>query len=344
MPKNNNVLLNKDKEFRKEVFLDWFLWAIKYGDCDPSIWLINYLFNRMEFNKEQKFWFAWIYANTYNLPTAWVIWNEFPDFENCEVERIKKWQDKYYKNIKYQVDCKWNKGRLDEMFISYKKIVNRIQEKFFEKILNGKDAFENYKILYDYVVKNFHKFGRYITWFYLQTLKQNCGLNLEPNSLLFFDRGSESHRNGMFYALGMDEYTEKSYKDLDKKTFDYLESEAKDILNKSKKIYPDLSFFEMETVLCSFKKVFRERQFRWKGYYLARQLKDIQDLEKLNWNGIDWNLLYEARKEVLHRKLVDMDLNFMKKNEVFYNGGIITDFVKDEKYFIDEKIYFKINR
>lgn len=336
----NNLLLNKDRDFREETLYDWFLWSLKYGDCDPSIWMINYLFNRMEFNIEQKLWFSWIYGNTYNLPATWVIWNEFPDYENCDVERIKRWQNENYANIKYQTDTKWNKGHLDSMFLSYKEIMGKRQYIFFKKNLTD-DGIKNYHFLYNFVIEKFYKFGRYVTWFYLQTLRNNCNLNIEPDSLLFSDRGSESHRNGMIYAIGKDEYVEKKYGDIEKNFFDFLEKRARIILKKIKKEYHHVSFFEMETVLCSYKKLFRDHHHRWKGYYLARQLDDIEKYEKLNWSGIDWGLLHQARKEVLHKELVSMKLTFMKKNELFVNGGIITDPVKNcGNYIINKKIYF----
>jgi len=336
----NNVLLNKDRDFREEVFLDWFVWSLKYGDCDPSIWMMNYLFERMEFNTEQKLWFTWIYANSYNLPCTWVIWNEFPDYENCDVERIKIWQDKNYSNIKYQTDTKWNKGHLDTMFVSYKSIMKNNQQDFFDKNMTN-DPVKNYHFLFEFVVKNYHKFGRYLTWFYLQHLKQNCGILLEPDSLLFSDSGSESHRNGMFYAVGKDERTELKYSELTAKNFEYIEKRGRRILDRTKKLYPTVSFFEMETALCAFKKLFRPKQFRWKGYYLARQLDDIEKFEKLNWSGIDWNLLHQARKEVLHKELITMNVKFMKNNELFDNGGIITDPVKNNgTYKINSNLYF----
>lgn len=337
---SKDIINNKDRDFREETFFDWFLWSVKYGDCDPSIWIINYLFERLEFNTEQKLWFAWLYGNTYNVPCTWVLWNEFPDFENCDVERIRIWQNNNYKNIKYQIDTKWNKGHLDSMFISYKKIMGKNQEQFFKKNLTN-DPIRNYHFLYDFVIKNFHKFGRYITWFYLQSLRSNCGINIEPDSLLFSDRGSESHRNGMIYAVGKDSYVDKPYKDLSDKFFNYLEGRGRKLLRRMKKFYPTISFFEMETVLCSYKKLFREHSFRWKGYYLARQLDDIQKFEKLNWSGIDWDLLHQARREVLHKELVNMNLKFMKKNELFYNGGIVTDPIKNkDNYIISKYIYF----
>ena len=33
------------KENRKDAFLYWCYWSLKYKDCDPALWLLNYLFD-----------------------------------------------------------------------------------------------------------------------------------------------------------------------------------------------------------------------------------------------------------------------------------------------------------
>ena len=39
---------------RTKAFLRWYAWSLHYKDCDPPIWLLNYLFNRYEHNIEQR--------------------------------------------------------------------------------------------------------------------------------------------------------------------------------------------------------------------------------------------------------------------------------------------------
>ena len=87
---------------RTKAFLRWYAWSLQYKDYDPPIWLLNYLFNRYEHNLEQKLWIAWIYGTTYHLPTAWIIWNEFPDFELVGLERLKQWNNENYKRYWYK--------------------------------------------------------------------------------------------------------------------------------------------------------------------------------------------------------------------------------------------------
>ena len=78
-------------ENNREAFIRWYAWSLKYDDCDPAVWCTNYLNKRYEHNDEQRLWLAWLYGNTYQLPTAWVLMNEFPDYELATVDRITQW-------------------------------------------------------------------------------------------------------------------------------------------------------------------------------------------------------------------------------------------------------------
>jgi hypothetical protein len=285
-------------ENRRTAFVDWCEWSLKNKDCDPALWLLNYLFERFEHNIEQKYWISWIYGTTYHLPTAWIIWNEFPDFELVDQNRLQDWNDKNYKRLRYQTDTKWNKGHLPQQFASYKRWVlhqneDKTQKNRFKKLLE-KNSFE---FVWNSVNKNMHKFGRYSTWYYLQTLKDCVGLDLLPNNLKLDDySGSRSHRNGLCFALGHDDWVNKK---LHSSCINYLESEAKQIQNS---LSVEMDLYEMETLLCSFKKIFREKQGRYLGYYLDRQAEEIKKVENDGWAGIDWQVFWDARKETLQKK------------------------------------------
>ena len=56
-------------------------------------------------------------------------------------------------------------------------------------------------------------------------------------------------------------------------------------------------------MFCSFKKIFREKSSRYLGYYLDRQAEEIMQVASDNWNGIEWNVLWQARKETIEKKL-----------------------------------------
>ena len=284
------------KQNRKQAFIEWYAWSLKYGDCDPPIWLLNYLFKRYEHNVEQKLWIAWIYGTTYHLPTAWVIWNEFPDFELVGLDRLKQWNNENYKRLRYQTDTKYNKGFLPQQFESYKNwIGNKTQVEKFEEL----KTFDN---VWNSVIKNLYKFGRYSTWFYMQTLNECVGLNLVPKDLKLDDySGSKSHRNGLCYALGLDDWINKK---LTKTEIEHLETESIQIQNTISTNYKlSGNPYKMETALCSFKKIFRKKQGRYLGYYLDRQAEEIAQVQSDGWKGIEWDVFWQARTETLHPDL-----------------------------------------
>lgn len=297
-------MLEKDwrkLEHRREAFINWFGWSIELEDCDPSIYMTNYFFNRFEYNLEQRLWLCWIYGTTYHWPTAYVIWNEFPDMELVGVERLREWNNTNYKRLRYQTDTKWNKGHLAAQYESYKGWVgSSTQEERFKNLLCG-DENKDFGTLWEEINGKFFKFGRYTTWFYLQTLKHCCGFKIEPTDLMFSEYSqSRSHRNGFCFAMGKDEWVDEK---LTSEEIAFLEKEAKLVLQETKKEFPHvaskLDFFSMETALCSFKKLFRKRDGRYLGYYLDRQAEEINRVQKDNWEGIEWLPLWQAREETL---------------------------------------------
>jgi hypothetical protein len=293
------------KENRRESFIRWYVWSLKYDDCDPAVWCTNYLHKRYEHNDEERIWLAWLYGNTYQLPTAWVLKNEFPDFELATVDRITQWNTTNYKRLRYQTDTKWNKGHLPSMFSSYQQFIgNGTQRERLESYYEG-DAKKNFDALWGALKGNLHKFGRYSTWFYMQHLKHTAAIDIEPSSLMLDDYdGSRSHRNGLLLAIGQDDDYDRK---LTRSEYQYLEDVSDGIRIECLERFPELAdqinFFTMETCLCSYKKIFREHHGRYLGYYLDRQAEEIKMAECDGWYGIDWDVLWQARNETIDIRL-----------------------------------------
>lgn len=297
-------------ESRRELFKKYYHWSLKTNDCDPAIFLMNYVNKRMELNIEQRYWFAWLYGNTYNVATAWILFNEFPDFENVDSDRLSVWNQDNYKRLRYQVDNKWQKGHLPVMFESYKQNIysrGRTQSEYFQSLCTG-DGVYNFYTMQGEIVKNWYKFGRYLSWFYLQTLSETCDLNITPSDLLLKESSSESHRKGLMYALALDDIIDIKH---DKELFGILDLEADELLEDMKTEFPDVQadYFSMETTLCAFKKIFRKKHGRYLGYYLDRQAEDIKKCQEDGWNGIDWQLLWDGREEILRNDLLQNEVN-----------------------------------
>lgn len=309
---------------RIDQFIEWFGESVKNNDCDPALYMINYFFDRFEFNLEQKYWYCWIYGTTYQFPTTYVIWNEFPDFHLVGVKRLQDWNNKNYKRLRYQVDTKWNKGHLPDQFLSYQNWVGEQQSQHqkIHSFLTGHPE-EDFTAMWN-EAKSWHKFGRYTTWFYLQALTHCSGISLTPNSLFLEDyTGSISHRNGLCLALGQDHLLNQHLTSTDLTDFD---EKADYILKTTQKKYPKLKkkldYFAMETCLCSFKKLFRIKHGRYMGYYHDRQAEEIKQAEKDGWIGINWNPLWQAREESIKKQflggIIDKEKMklFLQKNPV----------------------------
>jgi hypothetical protein len=317
----------KDYDIRMDYLERYFLWSLKFYDCDPSLFLLNYIHNRMELNIEQRYWVAWLYGNTYQIATSWVIANEFPDFENVDLKRLEDWNSQNYKRLRYQSDQKWQKGYLPKMFESYRSCVlkdHTNQREFFNSICCN-DSNENFDNLYRFIIKNFYKFGRYSAWFYIQTLKETCGLNVEPKNLLLNDDNTHAQRDGLCYATAMDDLVGDKTLYKNKEFVDLYHDISNNFLKEFKIKYPDVrsDLFLLETTLCALKKTFRKNNGRYLGYYLDRQYEDIKQVESDNWPGIDWNLLWDGRKEVLDKR-INRETGVVKEDmEYFLETGKI---------------------
>lgn len=304
-------------ENRREGFMQFYAASVACGDCDPALWLISYLNERFEYSVEERLWFAWLY-HTYNMPTAFVYKNEHPDQELASVERFTDWNNENYSRLRYQVDTKWSKGHLPAMYSSYHQWVgDSTQMDKFTQICS-EDPVTNFERLWNVVKGEWYKFGRYTAFFYLQTLRHTCEINIECPTLFLKDySGSKSHRNGLCLSLGKDDWLNQK---LEAEEYNWLEKAGADLLHETRLRWPKLARhfdnFSMETALCAYKKLHRVKRGRYVGYYLDRQSEEIMKAESDNWQGIDWNVVWQAREEVVGGLFAPrgakIDLNKMK--------------------------------
>jgi hypothetical protein len=322
-----NVLGHDFRELsqRKEGFLQFYAASVACGDCDPALWLMRYLNERYEYSIEERLWFAWLY-HTYNLPTAFVYKNEFPDEELASVERFTQWNNENYARLRYQTDTKWSKGHLPAMYESYSNWVGEAaQEERFSELCQGEPE-ENFNRLWSIVKGEWYKFGRYTAYFYLQTIKHTCGVNIDCPTLFLNDfDGSKSHRNGLILAAGKDDWVNQK---LSVGEYQWLEGYGAELLSEVRKRWPSYAShfdnFSMETALCAYKKLWRVKRGRYVGYYLDRQSEEITKAENDGWHGIEWNVIWQAREEVIGAELAPRYAKEDKaKMELFLSQGTI---------------------
>lgn len=290
---------------RYAMFKDFFNNSRDSMDIDPNIWMSNYLVERMELNEDQIIWFCFLQAVTYHLPTAWLLFNEYPDSHLVDIDRLSRWWSKETQSrCPYQTDKLKQRKYLPETVESYQKVVNGSDMAYFKNLLKGSGEV-NFDVLWEEFYKPIAHFGRFSTWNFAQNLKQIAKFDITPKVLFLGDSNAESITHGMCHVI---DWGDKTYKrrwktpeGKKRKDVHKFSQEEKNIMEvKAFQLTEDLltDGFDLETMLCAYKKIWRDRDSRYVGYYLDRQAEDINKISDKGWAGVPWYLLYQARKEV----------------------------------------------
>lgn len=307
----------REYEYRREVFLRFYEFHLKYKSHPGGVYFIlPYLFEMMEMNQEQKYWFCFINGCTQNPCTSYVIFKTFPNFEDITEESLEEWHRKYWKRLDYDIDKRYSKGHFVENFVNYKKNLEGLtQVEFFEnKLCETNEPYENFWNVWNKVYNDFLLFGRLSSFSYLEYLKI-AGLNIDCPDLFMDDlEGSKSHRNGMCKVLGRDDLDwNKNNPDIKfhcKELVEWIESEAEKLLAeakerfKDKDFYSDVNYFTLESTLCCYKSWHRVNR-RYPNIYMDMLFHRIKKAEGLGWedHDINFDVFWDARKHNLPKYL-----------------------------------------
>ncbi len=282
-------------------FVEYHIESSLARDIDPSNDCLRYISDRFELNIEQRYWLAFLFATCYSATMVYYVYNEFPDYENVNVDRLQRWWDDNREKTLFQTDRLRIKtqNKFVETFISYKQLLgDRTQEEHFSSLRQptSQNTYDNcYNHFMD--VKNF---GRFTMFIYLEMINVLTGYKLEPTYLDL--RNAESCRNGLVYHLGHNELdTHGTKKRLSKKQIEYLQFKFVELKNEISKIdIEHKNIWNIETTLCAYKKYKKGK--RYIGYYIERQRKEIEKMQTLVRDGVDWSPLWEFRTETYNRK------------------------------------------
>jgi len=257
--------------------------SLEANDVDPSVICLKYLAERFELNISQRYWIAFLYGTNYCAPTTFLMYNEFPDFELVDLQRLKRWWEKNKTGLIFQSDRLRIKtgNAFIPAFISYSNLVKKNQQKYFSQAKNSEQAYK--------LITNIKHFGRFSTFNYLDVLNQITDLKHSPNYLNMIE--AESCRKGLCYAIGKENWAKEP---LTKKRAIHLhETFVKYLREKEGNVY------QIETTLCAYHK-YRKGQ-RQVGYYIERMRKEIEKMEKLYY-GVAWETLWQFRLETFKKQ------------------------------------------
>lgn len=291
------------RENKLEGFYFYYENMIKYGDCDPSYPAMRYIADRLELNLEQRYWLAFLYGTNYCAPTSYYILNEFPDYENVNLQRMENWWNNNKQKTIFQTDRQKVKSfnLFTKVFESYKNLIGNSQVETFSKFLKIENLEERYDSVYKFA-GNIYYFGRFSLFNYLESLNELTNLKLEPSTLNL--KEADSCRNGLCYILNKEDWVKKKG---DKKKFigyDYLQKELKNLKNNLILKFPEINvtYFNIETCLCGYKKLFWDK--RYLGYYIDRMMEEIYKIQDLVDKGVDWSILWDFRKEYFSKNFL----------------------------------------
>jgi len=284
-----------------DVYLEYHIKSSIAKDIDPSNDCLRYIANRFELNIEQRYWLAFLYATCYSATNVYYIYNEFPDFENVNVNRLIRWWNSNKNKTLFQTDRLRIKtqNKFVETFVSYSNLLNgKSQYEFFNSLKQPTKQFtyDNcYKELMQ--IKNF---GRFTMFIYLEMINVLTKYELEPTYLDL--KNAESCRNGLVYHLGNYELdTHNNKKKLKPKHINYLQYKFQELHSEIKKLdIEHTNIWNIETTLCAFKKYNKGK--RYVGYYIERQRKEIEKMSLNVKNGVDWSVLWDFRNETYDKK------------------------------------------
>ena len=260
--------------------------SMQANDVDPSVLCLKYLAERFELNISQRYWIAFLYGTNYCAVTTFLMYNEFPDFELVDLDRLKKWWEKNKQGLIFQSDRLRIKtgNAFIPAFISYSNLVKNNQQKYFSKARNSKEAYA--------LITNIKHFGRFSTFNYLDVLNQITDLKHSPKYLNMLD--AESCRKGLCYAIGEEQWvkqklTTQRAKLLHNKFIEYLKE-------------LDGNVYQIETTLCAYHK-YKKGQ-RYIGYYIDRMRKEILKMQD-KYYGVAWETLWQFRDETFDKKYLN---------------------------------------
>jgi hypothetical protein len=320
------------RQQKYEGFKDYYVKMMTIGDCDPGLPALRYLADRFELNDEQKYWLAFLYSISYNVPTAYYMYSEFPDYENVDTRRVAKWWAENKAKCIFTSDRIYVKSndKVVPILESYIKLMGKSQKETFGQYLKGISPEQNYKLIYP-IARKIYYMGRFAAFLYLEALNAITEIPIRPDTLELDQ--SESSRNGLCYALGEDRWVtlhhQKSKEPLTPGVYNYLSSKLKDLQRELTEENPDLpvNMWNIETALCGYKKLWWKD--RYLGYYIDRQRIEIRKMQQNIKEGVDWRVLWDFRREYFHFDFCGEIGNYenyqKEKLSLFIDKGVLTE-------------------
>lgn len=330
----------KDVKVRRQVFMDFYEFHLLHKAHPGAVYYVfPEMFEMHNMDIEQRLWFVFINGCTQNVVTTWMIYKNFPNIYDITFEAFEEWHRANWKKLHYDIDRRYQKGHMVEMWQDYMKNLNgKTQVEFFSALASTGSAEDNFWNVWNVVINNFKWYGRLSTYSYLEYLKI-VGLNISCPSLFLYEKdGSKSPRNGLCKVLGRDDLDwhkdNPTFKGYGKEVLEWLEKESHLLLSEAQEKFKnsifinDVNFFTLESTLCCFKSWFRKNR-RYPNVYNDMFYDRIVKMEAEDWGENDLQMFWDIRAKYLPEYLRmesnpdDLGIHPFKQNWFRETGEVI---------------------
>lgn len=318
-------------EHRREVFLRFLQWSHKHRSFPGGVhYVLPHIAETLSLDIEQRYWLAWLNANTQNPVTTLLLFTEAPRLEHWR-RAVSFWRE-HYRALDWDTDRRYHKARFEDALSGYAEAVSCgctvPQHKYFRVGYEWQAWWERAFAL--------PTMGRLSTWSYLEYLRILLGADYVPDAdtLMLEDiQGSRSHRNGLALVLGHDELivdkqlghsaTDAVY---DKTVIMLLGEAAHDLFTEAQQRVPEANRLALESALCTYKSWHKPNR-RYPGVYNDMLYNRLVSAEN-RW-GERFGIIWDARREALPPRLrledspFDPGLSPVKQNWYRQTGQVI---------------------
>lgn len=325
----------RSPELRREVFLRFYEWSVKYRSFPGGVhYVLPAIASALELDTEGRYWLAWLNANTQNPVTSLLLLQAAP--RPRDWTRALEFWSAHYRELDWDTDRRYHKARFADALKGYAAATDCTcalpQHRYFRSA--GGDWTGWWERASDLPTM-----GRLSTWSYLEYLRILLGPSVVPDAdtLMLEDvQGSRSHRNGLCLVMGAEEWivdkqlgapgaTDDLYKDpvrmglIGRWGFE-LWSEA------AERVGPEANRLSLESALCTFKSWHKPNR-RYPGVYNDMLYNRLRSAEN-RW-GRRFGVIWDARRAALpdrlrlERQPYDPGVSPAKQNWYLQTGEVI---------------------
>lgn len=321
-------------QYRRAVFMCFYKWSVKYRSFPGGVhYALPGIADALGLDLEQRYWLAWLNANTQNPVTSLLLLQAAPRLRDHE-KAIDLWRS-HYKLLDWDTDRRYHKARFEDAVRGYAAAVECgcliPQHKYYRVGFEWGAWWERAFAL--------PTMGRLSTWSYLEYLRILLGPETVPDAdtLMLEDiQGSRSHRNGLALVLGQERYlvvdkqlgragvTDATYT---RDALEYLGEEAHKLYAQvQQRCGASADRLSLESALCTYKGWHKPNR-RYPGVYNDMLYNRLVTAEN-RW-GKRFDVLWEARRDALpaglrlEDNLNDPGLSPVKQNWYLQTGEVI---------------------